>query len=197
MNSGYYFLTNLSCILKELIWLCLKVPKKKLIWVKFVVCRCLRTYIWSQHLTSNSYWHQHYFYLISLTPLQYVFQALRNLYTNLTPIQRVQIARHPNRPTFLDHVFNITEKVCFSLDLSLFLALRMVQVSQTMPFYAFIVQFVELHGDRAGYDDPAIVTGLGTINGKSYMFMGHQKGRNTKENIKRNFGMPTPHGYVY
>ncbi|KAG4925189.1 hypothetical protein AAZX31_18G177600 [Glycine max] len=92
-------------------------------------------------------------------------QALKDLYTHLTPIQRVNIARHPNRPTFLDHVFNITEK------------------------------FVELHGDRAGYDDPAIVTGLGTIDGRSYMFIGHQKGRNTKENIQRNFGMPTPHGY--
>ncbi|CAM8927300.1 unnamed protein product [Rhodiola kirilowii] len=92
-------------------------------------------------------------------------QALRDLYTHLTPIQRVHIARHPNRPTFLDHIFNITEK------------------------------FVELHGDRAGYDDPAIVTGIGTIDGKRYMFMGHQKGRNTKENIMRNFGMPTPHGY--
>ncbi|RZB52772.1 Acetyl-coenzyme A carboxylase carboxyl transferase subunit alpha, chloroplastic isoform B [Glycine soja] len=85
-------------------------------------------------------------------------QALKDLYTHLTPIQRVNIARHPNRPTFLDH-------------------------------------FVELHGDRAGYDDPAIVTGLGTIDGRSYMFIGHQKGRNTKENIQRNFGMPTPHGY--
>lgn len=92
-------------------------------------------------------------------------QALRDLYLHLTPIQRVNIARHPNRPTFLDHVFNITEK------------------------------FVELHGDRGGYDDPAIVTGLGTIDGRSYMFIGHQKGRNTKENIARNFGMPTPHGY--
>lgn len=57
-------------------------------------------------------------------------------------------------------------------------------------------QFVELHGDRAGYDDPAIVTGIGTIDGKRYMFIGHQKGRNTKENVHRNFGMPTPHGYV-
>ena len=57
-------------------------------------------------------------------------------------------------------------------------------------------QFMELHGDRAGYDDPAIVTGIGTIDGKRYMFIGHQKGRNTKENIMRNFGMPTPHGYV-
>ncbi|KAK9168232.1 hypothetical protein Syun_000372 [Stephania yunnanensis] len=92
-------------------------------------------------------------------------QALKDLYTHLTPIQRVNTARHPNRPTFLDHVLNITEK------------------------------FVELHGDRQGYDDPAIVTGIGTIDGRPYMFMGHQKGRNTKENIQRNFGMPTPHGY--
>lgn len=57
-------------------------------------------------------------------------------------------------------------------------------------------QWVELHGDRAGYDDPAIVTGIGSIEGRTYMFIGHQKGRNTKENIHRNFGMPTPHGYV-
>lgn len=92
-------------------------------------------------------------------------QALKDLYTHLTPIQRLNIARHPNRPTVLDHILNITEK------------------------------WVELHGDRAGYDDPAIVTGIGSINGKSYMFIGHQKGRNTKENIARNFAMPTPHGY--
>lgn len=63
-------------------------------------------------------------------------------------------------------------------------------------FYISALQFVELHGDRSGYDDPAIVTGIGTIDGRRYMFMGHQKGRNTKENIQRNFGMPTPHGYV-
>ncbi|OAY83803.1 Acetyl-coenzyme A carboxylase carboxyl transferase subunit alpha, chloroplastic [Ananas comosus] len=92
-------------------------------------------------------------------------QAVKDLYTHLTPIQRLNIARHPNRPTFLDHVLNITDK------------------------------WVELHGDRAGYDDPAVVTGIGSIDGKSYMFIGHQKGRNTKENIQRNFGMPTPHGY--
>ncbi|GMP43302.1 hypothetical protein CsSME_00012710 [Camellia sinensis var. sinensis] len=55
-------------------------------------------------------------------------------------------------------------------------------------------QWVELHGDRAGYDDPAIVTGIGSMDGKSYMFIGHQKGRNTKENIARNFAMPTPQG---
>nr|UZQ19727.1 acetyl-coenzyme A carboxylase carboxyl transferase subunit alpha [Gleditsia microphylla] len=92
-------------------------------------------------------------------------QALKDLYTHLTPIQRLAIARHPNRPTVLDHILNITEK------------------------------WVELHGDRAGYDDPAIVTGIGSMDGKSYMFIGHQKGRNTKENIARNFAMPTPHGY--
>ncbi|KAG6515516.1 acetyl-coenzyme A carboxylase carboxyl transferase subunit alpha, chloroplastic-like [Zingiber officinale] len=92
-------------------------------------------------------------------------QAVKDLYSKLTPFQRLHMARHPNRPTFLDHVLNITDK------------------------------WVELHGDRAGYDDPAIVTGLGNIDGKTYMFIGHQKGRNTKENIKRNFGMPTPHGY--
>lgn len=63
--------------------------------------------------------------------------------------------------------------------------------------YFLMLQFVELHGDRAGYDDPAIVTGIGTIDGKRYMVMGHQKGRNTKENIQRNFGMPTPHGYFW
>lgn len=92
-------------------------------------------------------------------------QALKELYTHLTPIQRLNIARHPNRPTVLDHILNITEK------------------------------WVELHGDRAGYDDPAIVTGIGRIDGRSYIFIGHQKGRNTKENIARNFAMPTPHGY--
>lgn len=92
-------------------------------------------------------------------------QALKDLYTHLTPIQRLSIARHPNRPTVLDHILNITEK------------------------------WVELHGDRAGYDDPALVTGIGSIDGKNYMFIGHQKGRNTKENIYRNFAMPTPHGY--
>ncbi|XP_058099545.1 acetyl-coenzyme A carboxylase carboxyl transferase subunit alpha, chloroplastic-like isoform X1 [Magnolia sinica] len=92
-------------------------------------------------------------------------QALEDLYTHLTPIQRLNVARHPNRPTFLDHVLKITDK------------------------------WVELHGDRAGYDDPAIVTGIGSIDGMNCLFIGHQKGRNTKENIQRNFGMPTPHGY--
>lgn len=55
---------------------------------------------------------------------------------------------------------------------------------------------MELHGDRGGYDDPALVTGIGKIDGMSFMFMGHQKGRNTMENIYRNFAMPTPNGYA-
>nr|ASZ00171.1 acetyl-CoA carboxylase subunit alpha [Geranium incanum] len=92
-------------------------------------------------------------------------QTRERVFRDLTPIQRVNIARHPHRPTFLDHIINITDR------------------------------FTELHGDRAGYDDPAIVCGLGKIDGQTYMFVGQQKGRNTKENVKRNFGMPTPHGY--
>lgn len=89
----------------------------------------------------------------------------KDTYSRLTPIQRLQVARHPNRPTFLDIALNITDK------------------------------FVELHGDRGGLDDPALVCGIGSIDGTSFMFIGHQKGRNTKENIYRNFGMPQPNGY--
>ncbi len=58
------------------------------------------------------------------------------------------------------------------------------------------IQWVELHGDRAGYDDPALVCGIGKMDDMSFMFIGHQKGRNTKENIYRNFAMPTPNGYA-
>eukprot|EP00793_Prasinoderma_coloniale_P004960 PRCOL_00000721-RA len=89
----------------------------------------------------------------------------RETYSRLTPVQQLQVARHPNRPTFLDIALNITDK------------------------------WVELHGDRGGYDDPALVCGVGTMEGRTFMFIGHQKGRNTKENIERNFGMPTPAGY--
>lgn len=92
-------------------------------------------------------------------------QLRKDTYSRLTPIQRLQVARHPNRPTFLDIALNISDK------------------------------FVELHGDRGGLDDPAMVCGLGSMDGISFMFIGHQKGRNTKENIYRNFGMPQPNGY--
>ena len=77
-------------------------------------------------------------------------QLRRDTYTRLTPVQRLQVARHPNRPTFLDIALNISDK------------------------------FVELHGDRAGLDDPAMVCGLASMDGISFMFVGHQKGRNTK-----------------
>ena len=92
-------------------------------------------------------------------------QLRHETYSRLTPMQRLQVARHPNRPTFLDIALSITDK------------------------------WVELHGDRAGFDDPALVCGLGSIDGVTFMFIGQQKGRNTKENIHRNFGMPTPNGY--
>ena len=77
----------------------------------------------------------------------------------------LQVARHPNRPTFLDIAWNICD------------------------------EWVELHGDRHGHDDPAIVCGIGTVEGVTFMMVGHQKGRNTKENIHRNFAMPQPDGY--
>ena len=92
-------------------------------------------------------------------------QLRKDTYARLTPTQRLAVARHPNRPTFLDIALNISDK------------------------------FVELHGDRAGLDDPAMVCGLASMDGVSFMFIGHQKGRNTKENIYRNFGMPQPNGY--
>ena len=79
-----------------------------------------------------------------------LLQLRKDTYSRLTPVQRLQVARHPNRPTFLDIILNISDS------------------------------FVELHGDRAGLDDPAIVCGLASIDGISFMAIGHQKGRNTK-----------------
>lgn len=92
-------------------------------------------------------------------------QLRQDTYSRLTPVQRLQVARHPSRPTFLDIAYNISDK------------------------------FVELHGDRAGLDDAAVVCGLASIGGVSFMMIGQQKGRNTKENILRNFAMPQPNGY--
>ncbi len=87
------------------------------------------------------------------------------LYLNLTPWQRVQLARHPRRPYTLDYISR------------------------------FVTGFVELHGDRGFADDPAIVVGLGRIGGNGFVIIGHQKGRDTKEKLYRNFGMPQPEGY--
>ena len=89
----------------------------------------------------------------------------KEIYANLTRWQRVQIARHPERPSTLEYV-----KSCFD-------------------------SFTELHGDRKFKDDPAIVGGLATLNGQSLMVVGHQKGVDTKSNVYRNFGMSNPEGY--
>jgi acetyl-CoA carboxylase carboxyl transferase subunit alpha len=98
--------------------------------------------------------------------LQKRSQALtRDIYGKLTPWQMAQVARHPQRPYTLDYM-----ELLFS-------------------------DFEELHGDRAFADDPSIVGGLARFNGESVMVIGHQKGRDTKEKISRNFGMPRPEGY--
>ena len=89
----------------------------------------------------------------------------KNIYEQLTRWQRVQLARHPERPLTLDYIEHICD------------------------------DFIELHGDRSFRDDPAIVGGLGRIGGIELVLIGHQKGHDTKENLKRNFGMPNPEGY--
>lgn len=89
----------------------------------------------------------------------------RDTYGKLTAWQRVQLARHPQRPYTLDYVTMI------------------------------MLDFVELHGDRGFADDKAMVCGLATIDGEKVMVVGHQKGKDTKENLKRNFGCAHPEGY--
>lgn len=98
--------------------------------------------------------------------LQKKSQALtKDLYAKLTPWQVSQVARHPQRPYTLDYVAEL------------------------------FTDFEEMHGDRAFADDRAIVGGLARFGGQSVMIIGHQKGRDTKEKIFRNFGMPRPEGY--
>jgi acetyl-CoA carboxylase carboxyl transferase subunit alpha len=94
-----------------------------------------------------------------------ILELKKNIYANLNGWQRVQIARHPNRPYTLDYI------------------------------YAMCSEFIELHGDRLGGDDNAIVGGLGKINNETVMLIGHQKGRDTKSRQFRNFGMANPEGY--
>jgi acetyl-CoA carboxylase carboxyl transferase subunit alpha len=89
----------------------------------------------------------------------------REVFNNLTPWQRIQLARHPLRPYTLDYI-------------------RLI-----------MTDFIELHGDRTFADDLAIVGGLARLNGEEVMVLGHQKGRDTRENIQRNFGMAHPEGY--
>jgi acetyl-CoA carboxylase carboxyl transferase subunit alpha len=101
-----------------------------------------------------------------LQGLQSKLEQLRaEIYQSLSPIQRVMVARHPRRPYTLDYLSTI------------------------------FTDFIELHGDRLFRDDPAIVGGWARLAGVSAMVVGHQKGRDTKENLKRNFGMPHPEGY--
>lgn len=92
-------------------------------------------------------------------------QLRRDIYGRLTPLQTLQIARHAGRPTTLDYLG-------FMLD-----------------------DFVELHGDRLFADDAAMVGGVGRLDGSPVIVIGHQKGRNVRERVKRNFGMPHPEGY--
>jgi acetyl-CoA carboxylase carboxyl transferase subunit alpha len=101
-----------------------------------------------------------------LRPLEEKLAALRlEIYRSLTPMQRVQVARHPKRPYPLDYLNTV------------------------------FTDFVELHGDRLFRDDPAIVGGWARLDGTSVMVIGHQKGRDTKDNLRRNFGMAHPEGY--
>lgn len=88
-----------------------------------------------------------------------------NIYKNLSPWQRVQVSRHPNRPYTLDYIKGITE------------------------------DFVELHGDKAFADDKAMVGGFGKLGNQTVMFIGQQKGKNTKQRQHRRFGMSNPEGY--
>lgn len=88
------------------------------------------------------------------------------MFANLSPYQIVQLSRHPLRPKSIEIIQELSSG-----------------------------SFVELHGDRNFYDDPAIVGGLASIDGRATVIIGHQKGRGTKENIARNFGMPKPEGY--
>ena len=94
-----------------------------------------------------------------------VADVAREVFSRLTPMQKVQLSRHANRPYTLDYVQRLFEG------------------------------WVELKGDRRFAEDEAIVGGLGKFRGRSVMVVGHQKGRGTKENLKRNFGMPHPEGY--
>ena len=90
----------------------------------------------------------------------------KEIYGNLTPWQRVQLSRHPSRPYTLDYAYAITDNT-----------------------------FIEIHGDRTFADDKAMVGGMGKINGQTFMIIGQQKGKNTKERQYRRFGMSNPDGY--
>ncbi|HYG17480.1 MAG TPA: acetyl-CoA carboxylase carboxyltransferase subunit alpha [Ohtaekwangia sp.] len=94
-----------------------------------------------------------------------ILDLKKETFENLTGWQRVQLSRHPDRPYTLDYIYEITS------------------------------DFIELHGDRTVADDKAMVGGFGTIDGQTFMLIGQQKGRNTKQRQFRNFGMANPEGY--
>ena len=96
-----------------------------------------------------------------------IMEAKKQIYGNLTPWQRVQLSRHPQRPYTLDFIAGITDAV----------------------------SFIELHGDRNFADDKAMIGGMARINGEKVMLIGTQKGRSTKDRQHRRFGMPNPEGY--
>lgn len=101
-----------------------------------------------------------------ISRLERKVEKLRSeVYSNLNRWQKVQLARHPRRPYTNDYI----ERIC--------------------------PDFMELHGDRMFRDDPSIIAGIGHIGDQSLVIIGHQKGRGTKENLYRNFGMPHPEGY--
>jgi acetyl-CoA carboxylase carboxyl transferase subunit alpha len=92
-------------------------------------------------------------------------QLRQEIFSKLTPTQKLQLARHPRRPSTLDYIQVISD------------------------------DWMELHGDRRGTDDPAIVGGVARLEGQPVVMLGHQKGRDTKDNVARNFGMAAPGGY--
>ena len=101
-----------------------------------------------------------------VTRLKAESEALtKSIFSNLSAWQITQIARHPMRPYTADYIEHLAP------------------------------DFQELHGDRMFADDPAIISGVGRLDGRSVMFIGHQKGRDTKERVRRNYGMPKPEGY--
>jgi acetyl-CoA carboxylase carboxyl transferase subunit alpha len=103
---------------------------------------------------------------LQITQLQQLFrEKTKQIYSNLDAWQKVQVARHPQRPHTLDYINGLMEN------------------------------FYELHGDRIYGDDPAIIAGIGKFRGLPIAVVGHQKGKDTEENIKRNFGMAHPEGY--
>ena len=92
-------------------------------------------------------------------------QLRQEIFSGLSPAQRLQVARHPRRPSTLDYIQAISD------------------------------EWLELHGDRGGFDDPALVGGVARLAGRPVVILGHQKGRDTKDNVVRKFGMASPGGY--